>query len=59
MMIHEDKAWFSQKEAAKAYGVSESAIKNARLKGELPFSRLFGKVIISKKDIEKCIHRVT
>lgn len=58
-MVHEDKQWFSQKEAAKAYGISESSIKHARLSGDLPFSKLFGKVIIRKKDIEKCIERVT
>lgn len=59
LMVHTDKQWFSQKEAALAYGVSESTIKQARLRGELPFSKLFGKVVVSKKDLERCIKRVT
>lgn len=58
LTVNTDKEWFSQKEAAKAYGVSESSIKRARLNGSLPFSELFGKVVISKRDIERCIKKV-
>lgn len=59
MNVSHEKEWFSQKEAAKAYGVSESLIKRERLNGNLPFSELFGKIIINKRDIERNIVRIT
>lgn len=58
MNVQTEKQWYSQKEAALAYGVSESTIKKARLEGRLPFSELFGKVVIRKRDIERCIKKV-
>lgn len=53
----EAEQYITVQEAAKELGITESAIRNATLKGRLPFARLFGRKLIRRNDLNDYVRR--
>jgi len=48
----DDETFLTIQEAAQRLGVSESAIRNATLQGRLPFTKKYGRKLVSVQDLE-------